>query len=165
MKKLFLVASLALMSFMTAQTSTYPALAKDGFTLGVNSTGINFVTAVDSGVKRTNLGVEGGYFVADKLAAVAGVGYTNTSVKSLGTVTDVFNYTVGAKYYLQNVIPLQVDLNGDDNNNEYVGFQAGYAFFASPNFSIEPRARYDIALDGYNRDVFSLGLGFNYFFK
>lgn len=163
MKKLFLVASLGLMSLMTAQTQT--SLTKGGFSLGVNSTGLNFSTAVDSGVKRTNVGIEGGYFVADKVQAVAGAGYTNTSLKGSGTITDTFTYTVGAKYYLENTIPLQVDLNGDDNNNEYVGFQAGYAFFPSANFSIEPRARYDVALDSYNRDVFSLGLGFNYFFK
>lgn len=164
MKKVFVLLGLGLMTMFNAQTVTKPALDQGSYSVGLNSTGLGFSTTVDSGVRNTNLGVEMGYFVEDKLQVLGGVGYTNVSVKDLGTVSDRFNYLAGVKYYLNNVIPMQVDFNGDDNGNEYVGLQAGYAFFPSSNFSVEPSARFDFATESDRKDIFGLKIGFNYFF-
>lgn len=165
MKKLFVLAGVVLMTMFNAQAVTKPALAKDGFSVGLNSTGFGFSTVRDSGVRNTNVGFEAGWFVVDKLQAVGGLGYENTHVKNVGTVDEKLTYLGGFKYYVENVFPVQLDFNGDSKGNEYVGTQVGYAWFPSSNFSVEPRLRYDFATERGNKDVFSAGLGFNYFFK
>ena len=143
MKKLFLVFAMLMMSLTFAQTG-----AGSSF-VGLNSTGLNFATVQDSGVKNYNVGVQAGHFVVDKLAVVAGVGYNATRVKNVGTTNEDLTYLGGFKYYVENVLPVQLDYNGVDKDN-YLGTQLGYAFFPAKNFSVEPTIRYDIALKDNN---------------
>jgi hypothetical protein len=112
-----------------------------------------------------NLGFEGGYFIMDNLALKAGLGFGGYKPDG-GESTSIFSYKIGAKYYVLNVIPVQVDYSGAsikdyDENPSYLGFQAGYAVFLGNNVSIEPGIRFNKSLneDFYN-DVFQLNVGF-----
>ena len=62
-------------------------------------TGINYSTVEDSGVKVFQVGVQGGYFLENNLAAVAGLGYNSERVNKV-TVSEDFSYLVGAKYFI-----------------------------------------------------------------
>lgn len=161
MKKLFLAFMMLLGALSFAQVT------KGTSFIGVSTnslTGLNFNTVKDSGVKNFQIGLQGGHFIVDRLAVVAGVGYNNIRVKDVGTVDEAISYQAGLKYYVENVLPVQLDYNGVDDVN-YVGAQVGYAIFASKNFSLEPNLRYDLALKDSHNDKFSFGVGFNYFFK
>ena len=159
MKKLFLA------FMMLVGVLTFAQTQKGSTFVGVSSnsvTGVNYSTVKDSGVKTFQMGVQGGYFVANNLAGIAGVGYQVLRANKQ-TVYEGVSYQVGGKYYVESKVPVQVDFNGVDKVN-FIGTQLGYAFFPSKNFSIEPNARYDFALKNSYEDKFSLGVGFNYFF-
>lgn len=102
--------------------------------------------AAEGGEGGTTVGGSGG-------AAIAGLG-------------EILSYKIGIKYYLQDVIPLQVDFSGTNvnNYNNEIGLQAGYAFFLGKekNVSIEPGIRYSIPLEtkaGTIDDQFQLNIG------
>ena len=158
MKKLFLLFMMVVGVLSFAQTQ-----AGNSF-VGLNSSNIGFNTVQDSGVKNYSLGLQVGHFLVNKLAVIGSAGYDWTRVKDLGTTSEAISYQVGFKYYVENVLPVQIDYNGVEKQN-YFGTQLGYAFFPSTNFSIEPTLRYDIALKEDYNNKFSFGFGFNYFFK
>ncbi len=171
MKKLLLSLSLFLaFAFTNAQTQQGNKFLEVGtsFTPStVSSTGINFTTS--DKLNTFNVGAEGGYFVADNLALKAGLGYGDMSYdgENLGSA---FSYKVGMKYYAGGFVPLGVDFNGADvkgsnSNPNYVGLSAGYAWFVGDQVSFEPHGRYDISTNSDYKNVFSLGLGINVFFK
>ena len=171
MKKLFLAFSLMLAcTFATAQTQQGGKFLEVGtsFTPStVSSTGINFTTT--DKLNTFNVGAEGGYFVADNLALKAGLGYGDVAYdgENLGSA---FSYKVGVKYYAGGFIPLGVDFNGAEvkganENPNYVGLSAGYAWFVGDRVSFEPTLRYDLSTNDTYKNVFSAGLGINVFFK
>ncbi len=101
------------------------------------------------------LGGEAGYFVADDLAVKLGLGYFDSDGSASG-----LTYKVGGKYYINSMIPVQVDLTGSsikdaDNNPLWLGLQGGYAIFLGDMVSIEPGLRYNLSL---NEDVTDEGL-------
>ncbi len=171
MKKLFLAGAVALFGFASAQT-TNAALAKGKWVIeantGSHATGnTSFgLTSVD-GANTTswNLGVDGGYFVMDKLAIKAGLGYGETGVDG---VEGNFVYKVGAQYYIINQIPVGVDFTGtssDGDNANWVGFEGGYAWFVAPNIAVTPKLRYNLTLDENKAPSAFQGLiGFSLFF-
>lgn len=127
------------------------------------STGINY--ASQNGDSVYNFGVEAGYFVIDNLALKMGLGYGG--VKTDIDDTSIFSYKIGAKYYIVNQFPIQVDFSGAsitdaDENPSYLGMQAGYALFLSDNVSVEPGFRYNLSLNqNYAKaDTFQLNVGF-----
>ncbi len=78
-----------------------------------------------------------------------------------------FSYKIGAKYYINSMIPIQLDLTGASlkdkpENPLWLGVQGGYAIFVGDNVSIEPGLRYDFSLnDNFNdKGIFELRLGF-----
>lgn len=170
MKKLVLIVTMMIATLGFAQTSVQNSqeATREGKTMiGVKSTGLGFTNIGD--VTRTDVGLEGGKFVADRLAVVATVGYQALNSPSL---KDQNNWTYGAglKYYLADRFPVQLDWNGVTGNSynpsgSFIGTQLGYAWFPYKNFSVEPRLRYDFSTDRskYN-NVFSGGVGFNLHF-
>lgn len=160
MKKLILVFAMmfSVMSFaQVEQGRTFVGVSSNSVT------GINFSTERDSGVRNYQFGVQGGHFFANRLALVAGAGYQSTRIKDVGTVDEAISYQAGLKYYVESILPVQIDYNGIDKAN-YFGTQVGYAYFPSRNFSIEPNLRYDFGLKDDLKDRFSFGVGFNYLF-
>ena len=121
------------------------------------------LTSVD-GNTAWSIGMEGGYFVADNLAIKLGLGYIDNDGEGAGT--SAFSYKVGAKYYIANMIPVQIDYSGAsyndvDENPSYLGLQAGYAIFLGENVSIEPGLRFNKSLnEDFYEDVFQVRVGF-----
>jgi len=122
-----------------------------------------FYFASQDGESEYNIGVDGGYFIMDKLALKAGLGYGGDSF----TDSNILSYRLGAKYYAMGMIPLTLDLTGasikDANENPmWLGVGAGYAWFLGENVSIEPGIRYNHSLNENFTDkgVFQLNVGF-----
>ncbi len=131
----------------------------------LGSTGIYFTSS--DGESSFNLGLDGGYFVMDNLALKAGLGYGSDSFSD----TSSFSYRLGAKYYVNGMIPLTLDLTGASGDGVenfagetpmWLGLGAGYAWFVGNNVSIEPGIRYNHSLnDDYtDKGVFQLNIGF-----
>jgi len=125
-----------------------------------------FYFASQDGESTMNLGLDGGYFIMDDLAIKAGLGYGSNSANS----TSSFSYRLGAKYYVESMIPVTLDLTGASGDavevaNEtpmWLGIGAGYAWFVGNNVSIEPGIRYNHSLnDNYtDKGVFQFNIGF-----
>lgn len=120
------------------------------------------LTSLD-GSTTWSVGAEAGYFVMDNLAIKAGLGYADNDFSD-GT----FVYKVGAKYYIGGEFPVGLDFTGassDGENANWVGAQAGYAWFVADNVSIEPTVRYNITLDENKAESAFQGLiGFAFHF-
>lgn len=101
--------------------------------------------AVDGGDTSWSAGAEVGYFIIDDFALKAGLGYFDD-----GSGNNSFNYKFGGKYYIVGQFPVGVDItgtSGDGNDANWIGVQAGYAWFISDNVSMEPAIRYNATLD------------------
>lgn len=170
MKKVFLLFVL-LMSMVTinAQNSLENAklaTSKGNYVVGLNTTNLGFSNVQDSGT-NVNVGLNVGYFVDARTAVIFGGGYD--AYLSDGLNTNSWTYTAGIKQYLGSVVPVQVDWNGATGNNVHpsksaIGLQAGYAWFPTRHFSVEPAVRYNLSLTDAYPNVLSGALGFNYFF-
>ena len=128
----------------------------------LGSTGL-YLTSVD-GNTSYNIGLDGGYFIMDDLALKAGLGYGGSSAEG---ALSTFSYRLGAKYYVNSMIPVTLDLTGasieDANENPmWLGIGAGYAWFVGKNVSIEPGLRYNLSLneDFTDEGVFQFNVGF-----
>lgn len=117
-----------------------------------------------------SLGIEGGYFVLDDLAAKLGIGYSEGNFTSFtkSNGTSVFRYKIGVKYYFDSKYPIVVDYTGatsftEDTSLNYIGIQSGYAFFIGKQISIEPTLRYNFALDSNQDGAFQGLIGFALF--
>ena len=139
--------------------------ANTGFGGGTSAhaanTGFGFTS--DDGVTNWSVGGEAGYFVVKDLAIKAGLGYSSFSDGD----DAAFSYKIGAKYYINSMIPIQLDLTGASlkdkpENPLWFGVQGGYAIFLGDNVSIEPGLRYNFSLnDNFNdKGIFELRVGF-----
>jgi hypothetical protein len=139
--------------------------ANTGFGGGTSAhaanTGIGFTS--DDGVADWSVGGEAGYFVVKDLAIKAGLGYSSLDDGDEAA----FSYKIGAKYYVNSMIPIQLDLTGAslkdaDENPLWFGVQGGYAIFLGDSVSIEPGLRYNFSLNDKVNDkgIFELRLGF-----
>ncbi|MFD2555780.1 outer membrane beta-barrel protein [Sphingobacterium tabacisoli] len=179
MKKIYLSLALALGFGVTQAQETHPAIQKGkimvetNFTpFGTGNSGFSYSKA--DGAKSWQVGASAGYFVMDKLAFKAGIGYTKTELEinfgglaSANISTDALTYQFGAKYYIINCIPVQVDFNGakqGDIKTNSIGGQLGYAWFIRDNMALEPAVKYNLGVDDNSRNVFSAGLGFSIHF-
>jgi len=175
MKKLF-IAAFAVLSFgaVSAQDGGNQT-SKGKFLIEANTgnamlgtTGIYFSS--QDGASNFNIGLDGGYFVMDKLAVKAGLGYGGSEPKE-GDGVSSFSYRLGAKYYAMSKIPFTLDLTGasgdavENFNGDtplWLGVGAGYAFFLGENVSIEPGLRYNHSLneDYTDKGIFQVNVGF-----
>lgn len=132
----------------------------------IGQTGIFFSSS--NGESSYNIGLDGGYFIMDDLAIKAGLGYGGGSSDFDASV---LSYRLGAKYYINSMIPVTVDLTGasieDANENPlWLGLGAGYAWFITDNVSIEPGLRYNLSLNENFTDegIFQFNVGFALYF-
>lgn len=108
-----------------------------------------------------SLGLDGGYFVADNFAIKGGIGYIDD-----GDISP-FVYKIGAEYYLGGQFPVSVDYTGtsyDGFEVNWIGLQAGYAYFLGENVSIKPTLRYNIGLEEFQEGAFQGLIGFALYF-
>ncbi|MEM1260497.1 MAG: hypothetical protein AAGH81_18380 [Bacteroidota bacterium] len=127
---------------------------------GTAATGnTSFSLSASDGDTAWSVGIDGGYFVMDDLAIKAGLGYSDPGDLFDGT----FVYKLGAKYYLNEIIPLGADFTGfssDGFSGTWFGLQGGYAVFLGDKVAIEPTLRYNIALDDDVNSAFQALVGF-----
>ena len=160
MKKLFF-AFLMLFSVITfAQTSQGSSF------VGIRASDLGFSNY--NKVTTYGVGVQGGHFVQNNLAIVGELGYN--AIHSSGYNTNDWNYAAGVKYYVDKVLPIQVDWNGSTGNfsnptKSNLGFSLGYAVFPNKQISVEPTLKYNVSLNNNYKNTFSGGVGVNYFFK
>lgn len=168
MKKLLLLVAIATITFTSAQTDEGSLFLEVNTAFGAASgsnTGFSLRSdkVGDETFTRYNLGVEGGYFIMDGLAIKAGFGFGDTGAEG---DSSVFSYKIGAKYYLMEKFPLQLNYNGAsyaglDENPSYVGLQGGYAWFLNDNVSIEPGLAYNLSMNGdFYENVLQFNIGF-----
>ncbi|WP_348716817.1 hypothetical protein [Tenacibaculum sp. 190130A14a] len=163
MKKLLLVFAMVAAGF-TANAQESNGQTEKGKWLIETNTGFGaghaantgFYLASSDGNTTWAVGAEGGYFVMDDLAIKAGLGYNDSF--------EAFTYKVGAKYYIESMIPVQLDLTGsarDGSNPMWLGIQGGYAIFLGENVSIEPGLRYNLGIgDAEDANLFQFNVGF-----
>lgn len=137
---------------------------------GTSQTG-NTSFGLYSGKDNTDwsIGLDGGYFVIDRLAIKAGLGFS-----SIENSRDRFAYKIGAKYYIIDKIPVGLDFTGESityknssvsDRANWIGIQGGYAWFVSKQIAIEPTLRYNFTTDDQKADsFFSANVGFALFF-
>lgn len=173
MKNLFLLLVLSITTMMSAQTSP---TSKGNFVIetavlansSTPNTGLGYTT-VENGVKTFNIGLNGGYFVADNLALKAGLGYGEARFNQT-SFGKTWAYRVGAEYNIVGSFPVEVSYakvmtrNTLYSNPQYLSTQVGYNWFVAPNVGVKPLIRYDISLTDRYVDVLSMGVGFGYYF-
>lgn len=160
MKKILLTIAVVLFGFIgNAQTEKGSWLIETNTNFGAgHAANTGFYLSSSDGTTVWSIGGEAGYFLADDLALKVGLGYTDTSFDS------AFSYKVGAKYYVESKIPVQLDLSGnaqDGVSPMWLGVQGGYAIFLGENVSIEPGLRYNYGIgDAEDVNLFQLNVGF-----
>lgn len=151
---------------LDSQSSELNPLQKGTFMLGTNVSGLSFATYNGSDITNINLGIHGGYFLADNFAGLLGINYFNAfDFSNFETNYDNFSYLLGVKYYIDSRFPVELNFEGDLNANNSLGAKVGYAYFPSSNFSIEPSLGYDVSLNDSDFNNFNGSIGLNYFFK
>ncbi len=147
-------------TFVIDANTTISSIGGIGF--GGNGTG--FLLTTSDGETIWNIGFEAGYFVDDRFALKLGLGFGEIFE------TTIFSYKAGAKYYIIDVIPVQLDISGQtsedfgDEKPLYLGIQAGYAFMIGDMVSIEPSLRYSFGLPESYDNLFQIQVGFSLFF-
>jgi hypothetical protein len=180
MKKLFL-AAFAVFAFasVNAQDDSSGGQTSEGKILieantgnaMLGTTGIYFSSS--DGSSSYNIGLDGGYFIMDDLAIKAGLGYGGFSPDGGDNVSS-FSDRLGAKYYVNSMIPVTLDLTGASGDGAengagetplWLGVGAGYAWFLGDMVAIEPGIRYNHSLneDFTDKGVFQINIGFTLF--
>ncbi|WP_299114151.1 hypothetical protein [uncultured Winogradskyella sp.] len=179
MKKLFFaVLTVFAFSFSNAQDEGGSATSEGTWLIEANTGNAmlgstSFMFASSDGTSQYNLGLDGGYFIADDLAIKAGLGFGGIS-PDVGDNVSAFSYRLGAKYYLGGEFPIGVDLTGASGDGAengagetplWLGLQGGYAWFVADNIAIEPGLRYNLSLneDFTDEGVFQFNIGFTLF--
>lgn len=134
--------------------------------IGLKASDVNFSNY--NKVTTIGVGLQGGHFIQNNLALVAQAGYNSIHANDFNM--NDWSYGTGFKYYVDTVLPLQIDWNGatDNLNNTYksnLGFSVGYAWRPINRITVEPTLRYDVSLKEDKLNKFSGGVGVNYFFK
>ncbi len=174
MKRSLIVITLAIMSLMSVCAQNKDQTLKGKWLIEANT---NFGTASSANTSiqyskfsndkgsLLNLGAEGGYFIMDDLALKIGLGYGFVDTGEESNSLNTFSYKIGAKYYINGNIPIQIDYSGADTelneNSSFFGIQGGYAIFLGNIVSIEPGLRYNFSLnDNLYADAFQFNIGF-----
>jgi hypothetical protein len=164
MKKMFFIAFFAICGLGTANAQDGGNQTSKGnwvieANTGAATTGNTmFSLASSNGTTTWSLGFDGGYFISDNFAIKGGLGYAD-----LGLL-DGLNYKIGAEYYLNGTFPVSVDFTGSSMTEmNWLGLQAGYAWFLSDHVSVKPALRYNLGLDDQD-GLFQAVIGFALYF-
>ncbi|TCP25768.1 hypothetical protein EV195_103128 [Tenacibaculum skagerrakense] len=166
MKKFLLTIAMVAFGFAANAQDDSGQTSKGKFVIEANtgslSTGSTaFSFSSTDGVTSFSLGLDGGYFFMDDLAVKAGLGYVDLNGTSL------FNYKIGAEYYIDGQFPVGVDFTGSSSDGasvNWIGLQAGYAYFLAENVSVKPTVRYNVAIEDGVPGTFQGLIGFALYF-
>jgi hypothetical protein len=165
MKNCFKVVLAAAAIFVAANASAQNFSKGDVF-LGAKATDLNFgYNFVDEfNQTKFGIGVEGGYFFADKFAADANLGIKYSKNKGLDG-TSTFNFGVGLRYYPVGNLYARVGYAGEKETDidmtSLIKVGVGYDLFLTENWYFEPALYYqkDITKDGSKMNGIGLELG------
>jgi opacity protein-like surface antigen len=141
--------------------------------LGARSTGLGFSHAFGNNVPSdTNINLDGygGWFLSDKFAVDALLGFNINKVSDLNSSAS-YNLGVGVRYYPVGNLFARVGYNALIRNNDDTGLisdataTVGYDLFLNDNIYFEPAVFYqkNIANDGGKNTLgLSLGLGIKF---
>jgi opacity protein-like surface antigen len=178
MKKLLLSAAIAVFAMSNINAQDGGQTSKGKILIEANTgnemlgtTGIYFTS--QDGNSDYNVGLDGGYFIMDDLALKVGLGFGGSSADG-GDSASAFSYRLGAKYYVNSMIPVTLDLTGASGDlveeagetPMWLGVGAGYAWFLGDNVSIEPGIRYNHSLneDFTDKGRLQINVGFALYF-
>ena len=164
MKKVLLVIAMVAAGFTANAQESNGQTTKGKWVIEANtgsaSTGNTaFSFSSSDGNSAFAIGLDGGYFIQDNLAIKGGLGYED--------VTEGFTYKVGAEYYIAGQFPVGIDFTGtsyDAGSVNWLGLQAGYAYFLGENVAIKPALRYNIGLEDGQKGLFQGLIGFALYF-
>ena len=144
---------------------------KGGKTLSGKLTGLDFgITSwdgVDDSYMKVDFGVDGSYFVIDKLAVTAGIGLV---AASLGDWDDnSFNFSIGARYYVWDALFVGLAYQGEKSKGaDLLSFgkaQVGYTYYLSDKVFFEPALNFEMGFGDTNKVTqfgLSIGIGVNF---
>lgn len=150
---------------------------KVGFGFGNLATGsANFNSGSDggenSGAGEANEGGSGSGEAGEGNGSGSGQGQAGYGPAEIQGIGPIFSYKIGAKYYIIDRIPIQLDFSGTNIQDYHfeAGLQAGYSLFLgeNKNIAIEPGFRYAMPLadNTYPKtSTFQLNLGFSFILK
>ncbi|MDO6812423.1 hypothetical protein [Tenacibaculum soleae] len=164
MKKLLLVIAIVAAGFTANAQESNGQTAKGKWVIEANTgsaaTGNTvFSFASSDGDSNFAIGLDGGYFIQDDLAIKGGLGYNDGQ--------EAFTYKVGAEYYIAGQFPVGIDFTGtsyDTHSVNWLGLQAGYAYFLGENVAVKPALRYNIGLEDGQKGLFQGLIGFALYF-
>ena len=164
MKKLLLVIAIVAAGFTANAQESNGQTAKGKWVIEANtgaaSTGSTaFSFSSQDGDSNFAIGLDGGYFIMDDLAIKGGLGYNDGN--------EAFTYKVGAEYYIAGQFPVGIDFTGtsyDAYSENWLGLQAGYAYFLGENVAVKPALRYNIGLEDGQKGKFQGLIGFALYF-
>lgn len=148
--------------------------------LGFNSLNLKFDGGDSISNSRFGFQAAGGYAIKPNIAIEAGLGFQSLNVDS--SPLSEFNIFAGARYYIQKSFYANADLAFLSGKSEGAGgntgkfkatclqIGAGYDYFLSKKFAIEPSISYLFSLSAevekqdLTLGLFSLNLGFIYVF-
>jgi len=165
MKKILLLACVSVIAF--SSVSAQESLSAGKLMFQTNVTDLN-VTFIDD--FSIAMSVRGGYFVADKLPILVGlgVGYADP--------TTVFAAQLGLGYYFYDGLYLNALGSLSYSSTDYEGIgsvsntifgitaELGYAIFLTDRIAIDPKLILDVPFKDGLKATFGLGCGFTIFF-
>jgi hypothetical protein len=156
MKKIFILASaLTLSATMYAQKFT-----QGKYFVG-SSSNLNWTSVTPEGkdqksVSKTNLDLNGGYFVKDNILVMATLGY-HPIPSSDEDVKYNTSYGVGARYYIKDKFFGQASYSIPGEKYSNLGFGGGYVHSLNDFITIEPMVTYD--MESFDGEASSKTLG------
>ena len=96
----------------------------------------------DGGETRTNLNLEGGYFITEDFAIKGQFSLLDDGNPFGSTIT---TFGIGGKYYVTSKIPIEADvlfLSAFDETATLYNLSAGYAINLAQNIALEPTINY-----------------------
>jgi len=161
MKKILLLACVSVIAFSSVRAQESLSAGNLMFQTNVTDLSVSFIDDFSIG-----LSVRGGYFVADKLPVLAGIG-----VGYADPVT-AFSLQLGLGYYLYEGLYLNalgslqyVDVDGYGDSTQFglIG-ELGYAIFLSDRIAIDPKLILNVPFKDGLKTSLGLGCGFTIFF-
>lgn len=157
-------------AFLMAGTAMAQLPVKKG-NMFVNADLSNLNLSFGGGSTSFALGAHGGYFLADNLALMAGLGIGTRSFEGGGSSTD-FDINAGARYYFAEQSKGSFFANGLLGVNKWTDLDAtfgltlgaGYALFLNEHVSLEPMVNLQLPFSSGSDVTFSIGGGISVYF-
>lgn len=162
MKKLLLVVAAAVVS-----TGAFAQFTKGDIFLNAQTTSLNLGFTDNDGYSSTdfNLGVQGGYFFTDRLAADVTLGFNYGKMEEFDAETN-FALGIGVRYHFYDAFFARVGFGAESYKNELdktkfdtaFDLSVGYDWFINEKVFFEPSLYFAKGLSEFNKKTSTFGL-------